>query len=88
MQVKKLVRRCEFGAMEENMLRDRIVLGVSNKQLQTKLLEASNLTCKLAIEKCRADEATKQQSNDMQTNQTVFEVNKFHSKNIVSNYNK
>lgn len=87
MDIKKLVRTCEFGNMEENMLRDRIVMGVHSKQLQTKLLEASNLNCNTAIEKCRADEATKQQSNAMQTNQTVFEVNKFHSKNIVNNYN-
>lgn len=65
MEIRRLVRTCEFGEMEQTMLRDRIVLGITNKRLQTKLLETNGLTYDIAVEKCRADEVTQEQTNNM-----------------------
>lgn len=60
MDIKRLVRSCEFGANENEMLRDQIVMGVNDKRLQIRLLEANNLTYDNTVEKCRASEATRE----------------------------
>lgn len=65
MDVKRLVRSCEFGDATNEMMRDRMVMGIADKKLQTKLLETAALTYDLAVEKCRASEATKQQQENM-----------------------
>lgn len=67
--IKKLIRTCEFGENENEMLRDRIVIGVQDKKLQAKLLETSNLTHETAIVKCRSSGATQEQTSNM--NKTV-----------------
>lgn len=65
MEIKRLVRTCEFGAMEETMLRDRIVMGITNKRLQTKLLETTGLKYVIAVEKSRENEITQEQTTNM-----------------------
>lgn len=75
MDIKQLASSCEFNAMESEMLRDRIVHGVANKRIQTKLLEMSDLTYDKAVEKCRADEVTQEQTINMsKTTASVNEV--------------
>lgn len=74
MDIKRLVRTCEFGATENEMLRDRIVLGVADKKLQKRLLETSTLTYDIAVEKARANEATAQQSESMNKSVVINEV--------------
>lgn len=76
MDIRRLVRTCEFGQMEEAMLRDRIVMGVANKKLQTKLLEVTQLDYTAAVEKCRANEITNEQAMTMNKPITVHEINK------------
>lgn len=72
--IKRLIRTCEFGDTENEMLRDRIVLGVTDKRLQTRLLETSDLTYETAIEKCRTSEATKEQTTNLNKTATVSEL--------------
>lgn len=67
--IKRLVRTCEFKLAENEMLRDQIVMGVGDKKLQTRLLENAPLTYEIAVEKARANEAMKEQSSAM--NKTV-----------------
>lgn len=74
MEIKQLVKTCEFGEKETEMLRDRIVVGIIDKQLQTRLLETKELTYEKAIEKCRASEATKQQSRELNKIVTMNEI--------------
>lgn len=75
MEIKRLANTCEYAAMENEMLRDRIVHGVASKKVQTKLLEMSDLTYEKAVEKCRTDEVTKEQTESMnKTTATVSEV--------------
>lgn len=49
-------------------------MGVRDVRLQTKLLETENLTCEMAIQKCRASEATNMQTKEMSKTATVNEV--------------
>lgn len=72
--IKRLVRTCEFGTNENEMLRDRIVLGVVDKKLQTRLLETTPLTYDTAVEKCRTSEMTKEQTSKMNQIIAVNEV--------------
>lgn len=70
MDIKKLVKLCGFDEHEPRMLRDRIVLGVTDKQLQKKLLESDELTLEKAIDLGRTMEVTKQQASDIQQSNT------------------
>lgn len=63
--LKKLSRTCGFGDLENRMLRDRIVCGVADKNLQKRLLEADKLDYKKAVEMARASEASTFQSTDI-----------------------
>lgn len=74
LEIKQLVRTCEFAEKENEMLRDRLVLGIADKKLQTRLLETKDLTYEIAVEKCRTNEATKQQTREMHKLVTVSEV--------------
>ncbi|XP_055309197.1 myb-like protein F, partial [Sitodiplosis mosellana] len=65
MDIKLLVKSCEFNQATNEMLRDRIVMGITDKKLQTKLLESNDLTYDAAVEKCRAAEATKEHTEKM-----------------------
>lgn len=78
MDLKKLVRSCEFGEATDEMMRDRIVMGITDKSLQTKLLETANLTYDMAIEKGRAAEATRQQQQTMNRMTEIHEVKTDH----------
>lgn len=66
--IKRLVRDCEYGDRENEMLRDQIVMGVCDKKLQSKLLEMVNLTYENAVDKARASEVTKEQASTMSKN--------------------
>lgn len=65
MDIKRLIKNCEFGDQENTMLRDQIVMGITDKNLQRKLLGEANLSYDSAVDKSKANEATKQQAERM-----------------------
>lgn len=74
MELKKLVRTCGFGDAESRMLRDRLVCGVADKNLQKRLLETDNLDDKKAIDMARANEISKMQTKEMQKPMTSLDA--------------
>lgn len=76
MDIKKRARTCNFGNVGERMLRDRIVFGTSDKALQKRYLEVTDLTYPKAVEMARAAEAIMSQSTEMQTSGQVDVVQK------------
>lgn len=72
--IKRLVKNCEFGDKESEMLRDQIVMGVVDKKLQMRLLEVPNLTYEIAVDKSRASEATTEQALSMNKTENVCEI--------------
>lgn len=58
---------CEFKE-DEAMVQDRIVLGITNKNLQERLLREADLTFKKAAEFCRAAEVSRKQASALQGN--------------------
>lgn len=65
MDIRRLARTCGYKEKEEEMLRDRIVFGIHKSALRTKLLAKEGLTYANAVEKCKADEASHEHSNEM-----------------------
>ena len=54
--VRTLIQSCEFGSLEDELLRDRLVCGISNTSVQKSLLQKGNLTLKKCIDAFRASE--------------------------------
>lgn len=60
-KIKNQAQNCEFGILRDDLLRDKIIIGLSSDVVREKLLSECNLTLDQAIKICRASEiATKQ----------------------------
>lgn len=75
-ELKILAVPCEFGNELENLIRDRLVLGIQDKGLQERLLREPELELKKALDTCRANEASKQQIEEIKGGMVVNEVKK------------
>ena len=60
-KLKHLIKMCEYGALEDEPLRDRIVTGTSNNNVWVRLLSESGLTLDRAIDICGNTEQAEQQ---------------------------
>jgi len=56
-----LAEHCGYGSLHDEMIRDRIVVGIRNSQLSEKLQLDSGLTLEKAVTHVRQSEAVKQQ---------------------------
>ncbi|XP_068756934.1 uncharacterized protein [Montipora capricornis] len=65
--LRHLAEYCNFGGSLENMLRDRLVSGVNNEKIQTRLLSEGELTFKKAFEIALSLETTAQHMADLQS---------------------
>ena len=63
--VRRLARSCDFAAVEESMIRDRIVVGIRDDSTRHKLLQVRDLTLEKAIDICKASEAAGKQLKAM-----------------------
>ncbi|UYV79044.1 hypothetical protein LAZ67_17000853 [Cordylochernes scorpioides] len=78
----KLADSCEFEGLHEQLIRDRIVVGVRDKALFERMQLDSELTLEKAVKMVRQQEAVRQQQVDLQRPSTSQKVNqvKFNSK--------
>ncbi|KAH7960929.1 hypothetical protein HPB49_025123 [Dermacentor silvarum] len=63
--LRVLAKRCEFGELEEHMLRSLIILGIREKELQEKLV-SENASFAKTVEMCRSREHGKKQCEEIQ----------------------
>ncbi|KAH7981020.1 hypothetical protein HPB49_020994 [Dermacentor silvarum] len=63
--LKSLSEHCNFAAELENMIRDRIVCGVNNADIQTRLLENAELTLQDAVQTALAMKAAKKDAGEI-----------------------
>ncbi|XP_049515895.1 uncharacterized protein LOC125942024, partial [Dermacentor silvarum] len=63
--LRVLAKSCEFGELEERMLRSRIILGIRDKKLQEKLV-SENASFAKTVEMCRSREHGKEQCEEIQ----------------------
>ena len=66
-ELRRLVKSCGYGTVEESTVRDRIVLGIRDDQTRKKLLQTRDLTLNKAIDICRSSEAASKQLKAMTT---------------------
>ncbi|XP_063924617.1 uncharacterized protein LOC135138565 [Zophobas morio] len=64
--LRTAVKRCEFKDSEE-MLRDRIIFGISDKEVQQKLIVKGSVTLADVVTMCRTNEAAKGYIQTVQT---------------------
>lgn len=81
-ELKRLALKCEFGVFLEEALRDRLVCGLKNVQIQKKLLAERDLTFKKAFETAQSMEmANKEDFRDVSSplDESVNKVSKFNN---------
>lgn len=59
-ELRKIAQNCNFENFLERMLRDRIIHGIRDRNVQQKLLEKKNLTLEQAVGICRTSELSKE----------------------------
>ena len=59
--IHTLADTCEFGAIKEELIRDRIVCGISDNAVQKKLLQEACLPLEQCLNICRAAKAANSQ---------------------------
>ena len=57
----KLIEHCDYGALKDEVIRDKIVVGLVDEQLSEKLHLDPNLTLKRAVNQARQKEAVRKQ---------------------------
>ena len=64
--LRKLAEECEYGAMLDELLRDRFVSGINDGRILRRLLSESKLTYKKAFELAQAMESANKHAHDLQ----------------------
>ena len=67
--LRALAETCAFGALKDQLIRDRIVCGVRDNAVRRKLLQESKLALEKCVDICRATEATSAQIKEMAPSQ-------------------
>ena len=65
-KLRQLVEPCKFGALEDEMVRDRLVLGCKDSAARTRLFREKDCNLKKSIESLRISEATSEQLKKIQ----------------------
>ena len=69
-ELRALAQWCNFGDSLENMLRDRLVVGIDNEAIQRRLLSETTLTFKKALELAQGLEAAAKNAREIQNGTT------------------
>ena len=69
--LRKLSEICEFSTLKNSVIKDRIVLGISDTKTRERLLRISDLTLEKAIDVVRSTDATEIQLGDMANDPAV-----------------
>ena len=76
-RLRKMASSCKYGALTDEMIRDRIITGVRDKATKLRLLKEEELDLNKALSICRSNEAASKQLNFMKQEeiQTDEQVN-------------
>ena len=65
-RLRKLASSCELGALTDELIRDRLVIWVKDRDLKGRLLRQKGLSLQKAIEMCKSNDITKQQLKSLE----------------------
>ena len=71
---RKLSETCEFSTLKNSVIKDRIILGISDTETRERLLRISDLTLEKAIDVVRSADATEIQLRDMANDPAVHGI--------------
>lgn len=60
-ELKLRAKTCEFGQLQESLIKDRVVCGITSDAMRERLLREADLTLEKAVQICIASEMTKGQ---------------------------
>ena len=81
--LRKLSETCEFGTLRNSLIKDRIVLGVSNCKTRERLLRVQELTLEKALDVVRSAEMTEKQLQELESDPSVHSIGKEKSKSVL-----
>ena len=84
-ELRKLASTCEYGTLSDELIRDRIVIGVSDSSMRARLLRESDLTLNRAIDMCRASEQATCQLRELDHDSEVVQNTKRNKSNHENN---
>ena len=67
--LRTLAKTCNFGQLENDLIRDRVVMGIRDNTTRKKLLQVAKLSLSQCTDVCRSYEKTSQQLESMKSNQ-------------------
>ena len=83
--LKEMIRICEYGAMADELLKDRLICGIKEDMVQKMLLQKQNLTLAMRIDMCQmAEVATKQVKSIAETDTAMVQVVRKHKQDTHS----
>ena len=90
-QLKKLAADCEFEELKSSLIKDIIVVGVSDDRLRERMLREPKLTLKNAIQLGQSAEQTKLHSKELKQEMDISKINRAtpnYANSNVTNINK
>ncbi len=76
--LKNIARKCEFGDLGRDLIKDRIVCGIQSDAVR-KILRETGLTLEKALSICNSSELSEQQVKNLADNEDVHEVSSLRS---------
>lgn len=84
--LRELARSCEFGNLEDDMIRDQIIEKCYSHQLKEKYLQQENLNLMKAVEIARMHEKAKEEYKILTKEETFSSVNRVNANKNTKNY--
>ena len=72
-RIRKLASSCQFGTLTEELIRNKLVLGISDQSKKLRLLKEEDLTLNKAVNICRSSEIANIQLKSMKASSKEVE---------------
>lgn len=73
-RLKEMANNCEYGALTDQLIRDRLVIGTNNRDVRVRLLRESELKLEKAVDICRTYEMTERRLQAINPTETENEA--------------
>ena len=75
-RLRALSDSCDYGTLQNDMIRDRLVLGTRDNGARARMLREAELTLEKAVDMCRTSEIAEQQMKKINVTETVHYAKK------------
>jgi len=73
-EIRRLVRSCDYGQLEDSVVKDKIVIGIRDDSTRRKLLQIRKLDLAAAIDVCRASESATRQLKEFKGSEEISRI--------------